>query len=484
MGSQEDNSLDGLLRRRLARGTAPGECPGPDLLAAYSERTLEEDEAARFEQHFSKCPRCREVLAAMVRMNAEVEVPQEVVPIMAAAAAPARESIPAAYTEPKRGEEHVSSIGGCHKSPARTLRWWWLAPAAATVLLASFLYVRHQSTSQPAVDMSRELAMSRSEPGLTDEKKSAPIENRARARPAPAPAMIDNELKKRDDQSSADKKKSIQDLPPLAPNYEQLRPSTPPAPASVAPGTGNGAGAARAASESIRKNASRERRSDLSEGVANGAGAVGGAAGAAAGRTAATPPKTSEKAATSSVPPPGAQSDVAQVQQQAADLDKLQQQSQQQELQQQRQLTLQDQRALEAKPKSATSNVTVTSAANMISTIISIPTPDKQVIYRIVGAGFVERTTDAGATWQGQLVSQNSDIAAGSAPSAKICWLVGRAGAIFRTSDGTNWKKIPPPASVDLVSVNATNASTATVTAAGGQKYSTENAGKIWVASR
>jgi len=457
MGSQEDNSLDGLLRRSLARGTAPDECPGPDLLAAYSERWLEADEAARFEQHFSKCPRCRELLAAMFRVSAEAEVPQEVAPVMAAAAAPARQNVPAAYSEPKRGEERASS------APTRPLRWWWVAPAAATAVLAVFLYVRHQSTAQPTLDMSRQLAMSRSEPGVADEKKAAPPENKGPVAAVASSAPPDQELRKRDDMRSADKKKSIQNLPSLARNYEQI-----PIPTAGAP-----AGAAPAAPTSLEKSAAAPSHAEIAQGAVSG-GAAGGVG--------AAPPRPSEKAAPASVRAPAPQSEAVQVQQQAADLDQLQQQTQQQQLQQQ--LTPRDAAVAQSKLKGENRKALVTSAANMMSTIISIPTPDKEVIFRIVGAGFVERTTDGGATWQGQLVSQNADFTAGSAPSAKICWLVGRAGAIFRTSDGTNWKKIPPPASVDLAEVNATDASTAMVTVAGGQKYSTENAGKIWVASR
>jgi hypothetical protein len=468
MGSQEDNSLDGLLRRSLARGAAPDECPGPDLLAAYSERTLEADEAARFEQHFSKCPRCREVLAAIVRVNAEAEVPQEAVPIMAAAA-PARETGLAAYSEPKSGEERASSVTGRDKAPSRPLRWWWLAPAAATAVLAVFIYVRHQSTAPPALNMSRQLATSRSEPGVADEKKAAPPEEKAPVAAVASSTPTDQELKKRDEMRSADKKKSIQNLPSLARNYEQI-----PTPAAGAP-----AGAAPAAPTPLEKSAPAPTHAKISQGVVSG-----GADGGAAGGVGAAPPRPSEKAAPTSVPAPAPQSEAVQVEQQAADLDQLQRQTQQQQLQQQQQLTPQDEAVAQAKLKAENRKALVTSAANMMSTIISIPTPDKQVVYRIVGAGLVERTTDGGATWQGQLVSQNADFTAGSAPSAKICWLVGRAGAIFRTSDGTNWKKIPPPAIVDLVGVNATDASTATVTSAGGKKYSTENAGKIWIASR
>jgi hypothetical protein len=469
MGSQEDNSLDGLLRRSLARGAPQEECPGAELLAAYSERTLEEHEIARCEKHFSQCSRCRELLAAMVHSSPEAEAPQEALHVMAAAASPARITGQAVQVEPERSAGRASSAAEHDKTAPRLLRWWWLAPVAATLLIAVFLYVLHRAATTPTLDMSRELAMSRTEPGLTDEKKSTPVENRAPATPASSPAATDSELKKRDEISSEVEGKFIQNLPSLDRNYV----------AAPAPTAGARAGAASSASTSAERISPAPSHAKIPQGVVSG-----GAASGAAGGVGAAPPRPSEKGAPSNVPAPSAQTEAVVVQQQAGELDQLQQQSQQQELQQQRQLTPQDQRAFEPKPKSATSTVTVTSAANMISTIIAIPTPDKNVIYRIVGAGFVERTTDGGATWQGQLVSQNADFTSGSAPTPKICWLVGRGGAIFRTSDGSNWKKIPPPASVDLVGVNATDASTVTVTAADGQKYSTENSGKIWVASR
>jgi hypothetical protein len=471
MGCQEDNSLDGLLRRSLARSAPQEECPGADLLAAYSERTLEENEAARCEKHFSQCSRCREMLAAMVRLSAGAEAPQEALHVMAAAATPARIAVQAAHDEPDRIAGRTGSAAERDKTRPRLLQSWWLAPMAATLLIGVFLYVRHRVATAPALDTSRELAMSRSESGLTDEKKSAPVENRAPATPAPAPAATDSELKKRDEIGSRVEGKSIQNLPSLARNYAAA-----PAPAPTA---GARAGAASATSSSAGRISRAPSHAKVPQGVVSG-----GAASGAVGGVGAAPPRLSEKGAPSSIPAPSAQTEAVEVQQQAGEFDQSQQQSQQQELQQQRQLTPQDQRVVGPKPKSATSTVTVTSAANTISTIIAIPTPDKNVIYRIVGAGFVELTTDGGATWQGQLVSQKADFTAGSAPTPKICWLVGRGGALFRTSDGSNWKKIRPPASVDLMGVNATDASTVTVTAADGQKYSTDNAGKIWVASR
>ena len=72
MPSQDnENAMDGLLRRSLARDSAAvGDCPDAELLAAYFDQSLGADEAAGYELHFSTCTRCREQLAAMARASA------------------------------------------------------------------------------------------------------------------------------------------------------------------------------------------------------------------------------------------------------------------------------------------------------------------------------------------------------------------------------------------------------------------------------
>ncbi len=109
-----------------------------------------------------------------------------------------------------------------------------------------------------------------------------------------------------------------------------------------------------------------------------------------------------------------------------------------------------------------------------------IPTPDSSVKYRLAGGGFVERTTDGGATWNGQQVSPNARLIAGSAPSAKVCWIVGRDAAITLTKNGTDWQQVDPPVVTDFVAVTAKNDNTATVTTINGKKYTTTDGGKKW----
>ena len=114
------------------------------------------------------------------------------------------------------------------------------------------------------------------------------------------------------------------------------------------------------------------------------------------------------------------------------------------------------------------------------STDIPVRTPDPQVRYRLTSGGFISRTTDGGATWNGQLVSANAELAAGSAPSRNVCWVVGAKGTIYRTIDGITWKKVHAPSPADLTAVSAKDASSATLTSAAGKKFSTTNNGKSW----
>jgi anti-sigma factor RsiW len=70
MASQEQNeAVAGLLRRGLARDASAGNCPEPDLLAAYFEHSLDKNETSQVDQHLSTCSRCRQQMAAMVRAD-------------------------------------------------------------------------------------------------------------------------------------------------------------------------------------------------------------------------------------------------------------------------------------------------------------------------------------------------------------------------------------------------------------------------------
>ena len=109
-----------------------------------------------------------------------------------------------------------------------------------------------------------------------------------------------------------------------------------------------------------------------------------------------------------------------------------------------------------------------------------IPSPSPPVRYQIEGGSFVSRTDNDGATWFGGQVAWDAQLVAGSAPSPSVCWVVGNGGDIYRTTDGTQWKQIRPPARLDFVGVNANDAESAEVVAADGRKFRTKNGGRSW----
>ena len=110
-----------------------------------------------------------------------------------------------------------------------------------------------------------------------------------------------------------------------------------------------------------------------------------------------------------------------------------------------------------------------------------IASPDRQSQWRIVG-GTVEHTADAGATWQAQRLGADLPVVrAGAAPAARVCWLVGARGLVLLTTDAVSWRRMAFPESVDLVAIEATDASRAIVTTAAGRRFSTADGGTTWI---
>jgi photosystem II stability/assembly factor-like uncharacterized protein len=110
---------------------------------------------------------------------------------------------------------------------------------------------------------------------------------------------------------------------------------------------------------------------------------------------------------------------------------------------------------------------------------IEIRSPDQAYRWRIRGA-VVERSTNAGSTWQSATIPAGAVISAGTSPAADVCWLVGPNGTVLRTTNGSRFEAANVPGTVALVAVQATDAQRATVRAADGRTYVTTDGGKTW----
>jgi hypothetical protein len=97
-----------------------------------------------------------------------------------------------------------------------------------------------------------------------------------------------------------------------------------------------------------------------------------------------------------------------------------------------------------------------------------------------VARDVIERSADAGTTWQVQATGLPGPLLAGSAPAPDVCWVAGAGGTILRTTDGETWARVAFPEVAALVSVHAADAATATVTTADGRTFRTADGGQTW----
>lgn len=121
-------------------------------------------------------------------------------------------------------------------------------------------------------------------------------------------------------------------------------------------------------------------------------------------------------------------------------------------------------------------------ARRFVAKETTIVSADSQGRWRLGSlGGFVEHSTDGGATWQALPTGVNAMLVDGSSPSRSVCWLVGQGGVVILTTDeGRSWQRLTLPASIDLRSVNATSDKNATVVAADGRRLTTSDGGRTW----
>jgi len=409
----QDKPTADLLRRSLAAPAgAPGSdidaCPDPEILAAYAERSLGADEAARCNLHFSQCARCREQLAALVRSG---------------------EFAGAAERKPSRAPG-MPWIGSGNWD------WRWIAPATAmllfVVVVAIFRPPHHPAgqASQPLVAMNQAAAP----PTTSVASESAPNSSSATgslARTSPNSIFAKSEAAPPPNSTALAKK---QDLP-----------------------ASNG-------SSSNEKELDRLEVSDELSTPPNVATPA-----AQVPRNAATAPVISPaRVPATPVPPDISNSTTASGASPAAGAALKSARSEQMSA------------AVVTNRSFAQTESVVVQAGDATSARTLVRTPDPQVLWRFSSGRFVERSSDAGATWRVQWTNANAHLLAGAAPTTDTCWLVGRDAMILLTTDGKMWKTITPPADADFVDVAATDASSATVTTKDDRKFTTSDNGKHW----
>jgi photosystem II stability/assembly factor-like uncharacterized protein len=121
-------------------------------------------------------------------------------------------------------------------------------------------------------------------------------------------------------------------------------------------------------------------------------------------------------------------------------------------------------------------------AAAKAGAAVEIVSPDANVRWRINGTN-IERSGDAGATWQMQSSGTSAALNAGAAPSPTVCWIAGTAGTVVLSVDSRTWQRLAFPEPIDLRAVRASDAAHAVVTAVDGRSFATIDGGRTWQAS-
>ncbi len=125
-------------------------------------------------------------------------------------------------------------------------------------------------------------------------------------------------------------------------------------------------------------------------------------------------------------------------------------------------------------------SVTTGAVAEVRLAVHEISSSDPRARWRIIGAALL-RSVDGGVTWTPQATGTTARLTAGSAPQPDICWVVGEQGTVLVSTDGLSWQRVKSPIDASLVSVAATSADAATVTASDGRTFATTDRGRTWV---
>jgi Photosynthesis system II assembly factor YCF48 len=489
---EEDKAMAGLLRRSLAQDAAAGpgsgwggDCPEPEILAAYFDHALDAQETARYDLHFSRCSVCREQLTALARAS---DVP-----------------------DAKDAEKKNAGAWGWFTAPR------WLMPAAAALVALLVIGGIAVRMRKPAVSAT-EIAMSR--PDAVPTPNSSPPANSV---PAPeAPPSSDMALQSRSAQAlrvlpSATTENPIARVPETS---QRDVIGAPAKPGESDKSRALGATSAAGGKAGVSHANSAARRDELSSrGAASANRAVTEAApqpqimsalkspamdrgamraGSGGGVSAET---TDSADATANVAVNGVAQDKA-----LAPAAPAAKKAEAGSVESDTNVAVQTDETEEANaaktklPETAAPSRSVTAmnltaskatgaaalaklqeaqiSSNLMN--LQIQTPDPKILWMVASPGVIEKSEDGGTTWKPEYVDTRALLLAGAAPTVKICWVVGANGTILRTTNGSHWKTIRPPLETNFVRVEAADASSATLTAMDGRKFATADGGKSW----
>ncbi len=438
-----DKAMAGMLKRKSVWPFAStGQvCPDAATLAAYFDRSITAAEISQCELHFSACLRCQQQLATLAR------------------------SEPASVATP-----------AVEKKPAISWLWdWrWMAPVGAAVVVLVF-FVSYQTMRAPTASNGGGELMAKREaatPAVAEPQKSVD------SKPAKTDAAPDTGAETKS-LSVPSKEKTRSELDELQrKNVTAALESARVAQTLKDKGVHSAEGAAGSVTgRAMPKPADEEKQFAAAEnrvvaqpmapavsGVIPAGAQAAPSQGAEAGILGAQ--KQDRAIAVADTKEPVAQAPAGGRAKEQAALKK--------ESAADRQDAAPGRYALQTAPQSA-------SKLRAAPSEFIVTTPNAKVLWRLGSAGRIERSRDAGKTWETQKSPVQESFLSGSAPSENICWVGGSNGVLLRTTDGgENWERIPAPTKGDIIFVKASDQLSATLIGADGRTFETRDAGAHW----
>jgi hypothetical protein len=500
LGRRMGNALD-----RLDHHGAE-ECPDAELIAAFHERTLHPDEIARWEGHFAICGRCRKILAVLAATAEEPLAEKEVAhlgELIAATRAPAEAATrPIEITRPNRLAWRTRWLAPALGVAAGLAVWVAMRPPWRTADQSpsgTLIAQAPKSEPPPNTETRAVQEFSKATPKKESETGAETLKDRPAARPQstnqPADALAKNRLDAgralgrleqnsgvvedlRDQKKEQGESSGAQAGRTSGGAFDAASPASPsPAPPAL-PGKPPEALPRPQAQAQVTRQAPSVTETPRSTDQT----VVAAEAAPVARPPEPLPQEQSKARATSQAPPvtgtPGSVSQTV--------------------------------TATEAAPQVEARNNALGGAVSNSANLplngrnsqalakldpsgelpVQVKTPSRKILWRAGKGGNIQRSADAGRTWNLQTSPSQEDWLAGTAVSDKICWMVGRNGAIARTTDGGHWEKIAPPSVAadssgkfpDWIGITAAGARKATITASDQRHYATQDGGKTWKA--
>ena len=412
-------------------------CPDAEVLAAYADHGLAEEETARWESHFADCDRCQKIIAVLAATGEELTTAEvERLGSLAAASSVAREPVVRNTTAPWIAIWR------------RPVFWRWLVPAVGMASAAALWLALRSAPPREALSSQKIATTTGAPQSETAQRTTAaspanPGETQmAQANlPAPPAAAPRSGAQLRDKETAQANSRAAVRQEPLR-KQETIRSAAQAPPVSEADRTLQTR--EEAAKDKRVSSEADEQKSQKVE-VLRAAPPVATAAAPSASASARNENRAASPSfdATAGAPVPAQLKALAQ---------------------------------------------TVTPA-------IVFASPNRRALWRLGSGGRIEHSTDQGQTWQLQTSGVTADLLGGAAPSEKIAWVVGRGGTIVRTEDGQHWQRVAPPSmgttsvtqaaapsvpAPDWISVEVRDALRATITSRDGRRFVTEDGGRTW----